>query len=128
MSQSAEQDLDELLASLPPSAWMLEGIDTPRNSWCVFAKKGGTSKTSMTLTLADALARFGLNVLVTDFDHQGNLSLGLDCSVNLVLTGTTKLGKKPEYEPDRFTIVEIIAADEDGVLDEGFSLVRLYLG
>jgi chromosome partitioning protein len=40
----------------------------------VLSQKGGTGKTTMVRTLADALRRLGLDVLAADLDPQGNLS------------------------------------------------------
>ena len=40
----------------------------------VLSQKGGTGKTTMVRTLADAFRRVGIDVLVADLDPQGNLS------------------------------------------------------
>lgn len=118
-----EEKQERLIQSLRPSSWITHHITTPRNVWAKVAKKGGTSKTSSTAIEADAFARLGLNVLVVDFDPQGNISLALDNEVQMVEAGTTKLGGKPLLEPDRNTIVEVVEADADGVVDDGFALV-----
>lgn len=123
MSETIEEQQEGILNQLPPSAWMRSGSTKIDNTWAVCVRKGGTSKTSGTLITADALARFGLNVLVIDADPQGNSSIGLDSEVRLVDAGVSKLGNKRIQEPDRLTIVEVIDADGDGVIDEGFQLV-----
>ena len=41
---------------------------------CLLARKGGTGKTTTTLSLAGALAQDGARVLCVDLDSQGSLS------------------------------------------------------
>ncbi|MEV0296997.1 ParA family protein [Nocardia sp. NPDC050710] len=122
MTQVEEEDRAVLLESLSPSAWIREGIEDPDNSVAILGKKGGVGKSSLTAMLADAAVRFGLNVLGIDGDPQGNLSVALDNEVNMVPTGNLKLGGQTEEIPDRDTLVEILEANQDGVVDEGFQL------
>jgi chromosome partitioning protein len=86
-------------------------------------RKGGAGKTTLILLLADALARFGLNVLVIDMDGQGNSSYGLGQEVRLVQVGTQRLGGRPVYEPEQLTVCEVIQSGEPGVIDEAITLV-----
>lgn len=57
------------------SEWMRRGVTTMKNVVAMMMRKGGAGKTTKTLLIADALSRFGLNVLVIDMDPQGNASL-----------------------------------------------------
>lgn len=111
-----------LVDELPPSAWMDAGIEAPRNAIAVLGKKGGTGKTSFTELLLDAAVRLGLNALGIDGDPQANLSLALNNRVTMVDSGRVGMGNRKVLEPDRFTLVEILDADEDGVVDQGFEL------
>lgn len=105
------------------SAWQRAGTTTMRNVIVVMMRKGGAGKTTTTLLTADALARFGLSVLVIDMDPQGNASLGLGASVKLVESGRSRIGNKPLLQPDRVTVCEVIESGEDGVADEAIEVV-----
>ncbi|MFE3105230.1 ParA family protein [Nocardia tengchongensis] len=122
MTQVEEEDRSAVLEGLPPSAWMRHGVSDPDNSVAILGKKGGVGKSSLTTMLADAAVRFGLNVLGIDGDPQGNLSFAFDNEVSMVPTGKTLLGGKVEEIPDRLTIVEVLDADQEGVVDEGFEI------
>ncbi|MEV0032809.1 AAA family ATPase [Nocardia sp. NPDC050793] len=122
MTDVAPTEGNTLLASLPDSAWIREGIEDPGNSLAILGKKGGTGKTTLTQLLLDAGVRFGLNMLGIDGDPQGNLSIALDNKVRMVDTGRVGLGNRKVLEPDRLTLVEVLLANEDGVVDEGFQL------
>ncbi|WP_084477345.1 ParA family protein [Actinokineospora enzanensis] len=123
MSEALDLERARLLAELPPSAWMTHEVEDPDNAVAVLAKKGGTSKTSFAAAALDACARFGLNALGIDVDPQGNLSIATDSEVQLVPSGKKALGNKEILLPDRDTIVEVLEADSDGVVDEGFQMV-----
>ncbi|MFD4406757.1 ParA family protein [Nocardia sp. NPDC058499] len=122
MTDVATEGNSALLSSLPESAWMRSGISDPDNSLAILGKKGGTGKTTLSQLILDAAVRFGLVALGIDGDPQGNLSIALDNEVTLLDTGKTGLGGKKVLEPDRFTLVDILDANEDGVIDEGFQL------
>ncbi|MGH8420747.1 MAG: ParA family protein [Pseudomonas fluorescens] len=107
---------------LAPSAWMKHGIAKPENAVVLTIRKGGPGKSSLTLMLADAFVRLGLNVLVIDTDPQGNATLGLDSKVKMVEGGQDRFGKSFEV-PDRFTVVDVIQNGEDGVLSEAVQIV-----
>jgi chromosome partitioning protein len=77
-------------------------------------RKGGAGKTTLILLLADALARFGLSVLVVDMDPQGNASIGLGREVRLIETGRTRIGNKPIMTPVANTISEVIDSGAEG--------------
>lgn len=106
-----------------PSAWLRDGTTTMANVIALMMRKGGAGKTTLTLLLADAIARFGLKVLVIDLDPQGNASIGLGHKVQLVETGTTRLGAKPVKEPTFPTVLEVIDADAEGVAEEAIQIV-----
>ncbi|WP_189239922.1 ParA family protein [Planomonospora parontospora] len=93
------------------------------NVIALMMRKGGAGKTTLLLLLADALARFGLRVLVVDLDPQGNASIGLGHKVELVETGTTRLGAKPILTPTVPTVVDVIEADEEGVATQAIQIV-----
>lgn len=123
MTEVETDERAEVIAQLPPSAWIRDGINDPKNSVAILGKKGGPGKTSLTQLIADAGVRLGLNILALDGDPQGNLSIALDSQVKLVPTGKIGLGGKQVMEPDRDTMVEVLEADTDGVIDEAFQLV-----
>ncbi|WP_435826740.1 ParA family protein [Nonomuraea dietziae] len=101
---------------------MRRGITTMKNVISVMMRKGGAGKTTKTLLLADALARFGLNVLVIDMDPQGNASLGLGRPVMMVAV-EARIGKSKLEEPDVLTVIEVINSGEDGVADEAIIII-----
>lgn len=104
------------------SEWMRRGITTMKNVVSVMMRKGGAGKTTQVLLLADALARFGLNVLVIDMDPQGNTSLGLGRPVKLVAV-EARIGKSGQQMPDVPTIIEVINSGEDGVADDAILFI-----
>jgi chromosome partitioning protein len=104
------------------SDWLRQGIEAIANVIVVLMRKGGAGKTTMTLLLADALARFGLSVLVVDMDPQGNSSLGLGREVQLVEVGKTRIGSRPIKAPADNTVCEVIESGEPGVADEAIML------
>jgi cellulose biosynthesis protein BcsQ len=122
MTDVEVMDSASLIEGLPSSAWLREGVVDPDNVVAVLGKKGGPGKTSKTQNLVDAAVRMGLNVLVLDGDPQGNISLALDCKVKQVSTGKRGLGGKLLLEPDRLTMVEVLDADQDGVVDEAVQM------
>ncbi|MDP9850347.1 ParA family protein [Streptosporangium lutulentum] len=93
------------------------------NVIALMMRKGGAGKTTLTLLLADALARFGLRVLVIDLDPQGNASIGLGKKVQLETSGTTRLGGKAIMTPTTPTVIEVIDADADGIASEAIQIV-----
>jgi len=105
------------------SAWQRARINAVSNVVVVMMRKGGAGKTSVTLLTADALARVGLNVLVVDMDPQGNASLGLNKSVNLVEAGRSRIGHQTLFAPDKVTVCEVIESGQDGVADEAITIV-----
>ncbi|MEU7942507.1 ParA family protein [Microbispora bryophytorum] len=105
------------------STWLAHDIKSVANVVALMMRKGGAGKTTLTLLLADALARFGLHVLVVDLDPQGNSSIGLGHKVVLEQTGETKLGKKPIMTPTEPTVLEVIEADTEGVADDAIQIV-----
>lgn len=123
MSDTTSTSDVALYRKLPPSAWMTAGIERPRNVWAVNVKKGGTSKTTLALLLVDSAMRFGLNVCCVDFDPQGDSSAVLRSQVKLKEAGATALGGKKLMIPTTNTVVEVIQADADGVVDEAFQIV-----
>jgi cellulose biosynthesis protein BcsQ len=104
------------------SEWMRRGITTMKNVVSVMMRKGGAGKTTKVLLLADALARFGLNVLVIDMDPQGNASTGLGRKVNMVPV-EARIGKSALDEPDVLTVIEVINSGEEGVADEAILII-----
>jgi cellulose biosynthesis protein BcsQ len=100
------------------SAWMRAGITEVYNTVVVMMRKGGAGKTTLTLLLADALARFGLNVLIAEVDPQGDVSTALGNEVELEQVGTTRIGGAPRYEPTVNTMVEVMESGEPGVIEE----------
>jgi chromosome partitioning protein len=108
---------------IPQSAWLSGDGTDAQNVVAVAIRKGGTGKTSLTLQLADAFARLGLNVLVIDTDPQGNTSMILGHKVRMVPAGTDRFGK-PLEAPDRFTVVDVIENGEDGVVDDAVQKVE----
>lgn len=122
MTDVASSETDPLSKTLPDSAWIREGVKDPDNSLAVLGKKGGTGKTTQAQLLLDAGVRFGLNMLGLDGDPQGSLSIALGNKVQMVDTGRVGLGNKKILEPDRLTVVEVLLANEDGVVDDGFQL------
>jgi chromosome partitioning protein len=104
------------------SGWMRAELATVANVVVVLMRKGGAGKTTVTLLLADALARFGLSVLVIDMDPQGNSSIGLGREVQLVEVGRTRVGSKPIMSPAENTVCEVIESGEPGVADEAITL------
>jgi chromosome partitioning protein len=108
--------------SLPASAWLTHDVQDVRNTVVKVIRKGGPGKTSVTLLLADALARLGLNALVIDTDPQGNASMTLRSKVHLVPEGTDRFGKQL-MAPDRFTVVDVIENGEPGVVDDAVQIV-----
>jgi cellulose biosynthesis protein BcsQ len=111
----------EPYAPAVPSAWLRSDLTVVRNVINLMIRKGGGGKTTFARLLADALARFGLNVLVLDMDSQGNASLAFDRTVTLSQTGVSKLGNQPIMEPDVLTIVEVLASGAPGVLSAAVS-------
>jgi chromosome partitioning protein len=105
------------------SEWIRAGIKAIINVVVIMMRKGGAGKTTLTLLLADALARFGVNVLVVDMDPQGNASIGLGKKVQLVPAGKARLGSQPIMEPEELTVVEVIDSGEPGVADEAVTVV-----
>jgi len=104
------------------SEWQRQQITAAANVIVVLMRKGGAGKTTMTLLLADALARFGLSVLVIDMDPQGNSSIGLGREVQLIEVGKTRIGSKPIKAPADNTVCEVIESGEPGVADEAIAL------
>jgi cellulose biosynthesis protein BcsQ len=105
------------------SEWLRRDIAAASNVIVIMMRKGGAGKTTMTLLLADALARFGLSVLVVDMDPQGNSSIGLGKHVELVEVGRTRIGDRPILEPTELTVCEVIDSGEPGVADEAIAMV-----
>lgn len=105
------------------SEWLRRGIHTATNVVAVMMLKGGAGKTSLTLLIADALARFGASVLVIDMDPQGNSCIGFGQPVRLVPQGTSRIGNRPVMVPHTNTVIEVIDSGEPGVLDEAITLV-----
>ncbi|MEU6562572.1 ParA family protein [Nocardia nova] len=122
MTEVDVSDSSTLISNLRPSAWMREGIKDPDNTIAILGKKGGPGKTSLAQNVIDAAVRMGLNVLALDGDPQGNLSIALDSQVQRIDTGKTSIGGKKVLEPDRLTMVEVLAEDADGVIDEAVQL------
>jgi cellulose biosynthesis protein BcsQ len=122
--ENTNEPTDEQIAEVEQivSEWMRRGITTMKNVVAVMMRKGGAGKTTKTLLLADALARFGLNVLVIDMDPQGNTSLGLGRPVMLVAV-EARIGKTAEQRPELPTIIEVINSGEEGVADDAILLI-----
>jgi chromosome partitioning protein len=89
----------------------------------VMMRKGGAGKTSLTLMLADALARLGLNILVVDLDPQGNSSYGFGKEVILVPDGQPGFGGRQKYVPKDYTVCEVIDSGAPGIADYAISMV-----
>ncbi|GAA4986383.1 hypothetical protein GCM10023334_117690 [Nonomuraea thailandensis] len=104
------------------SEWMRRGVTTMKNVVAMMMRKGGAGKTTKTLLIADALSRFGLNVLVIDMDPQGNASLGFGRPVRMVAV-EARIGKAKLEEPDVLTVIEVINSGEAGVADEAIIIV-----
>lgn len=104
------------------SHWLQQAITAVANVLVILMRKGGAGKTTATLLLADALARFGLSVLVVDMDPQGNSSIGLGREVQLIEIGRTRIGNKPIKAPADNTVCEVIESGEPGVADEAITL------
>ncbi len=111
-------------ATLPQSGWLRYATPpaTVRNVVANVIRKGGAGKTTECLLTADALARMGLNVLLIDIDPQGNLSSAAGCKVQLVPGEKTRLNQQT-FEPDRFTVVDVIDSGEAGVAAEAVQIV-----
>jgi cellulose biosynthesis protein BcsQ len=103
------------------SAWLDTDAEA-NNAVAVVMRKGGAGKTTTVLNQADALARFGLSVLVVDMDPQGNASIGLGRKVHLIETGRTRVGNKPIKTPKAVTVCEVIESGERGVADAAIAL------
>ncbi len=106
------------------SAWTRHQIAAAMNVIVVMMRKGGAGKTTLVLLLADALARFGLNVLVVDMDPQGNASSGLGRAVVLRQVGTSRIGNRAVMQPVDLTVCEVIESGERGVADEAIALAE----
>src|ERR1019366_7745982 len=104
------------------SHWLQQAITAVANVLVILMRKGGAGKTTATLLLADALARFGLSVLVVDMDPQGNSSIGLGREVQLSESGRTSIGNRPIKAPADNTVCEVIESGEPGVADEAITL------
>lgn len=100
------------------SAWLRAGFTEVYNTVVVMMRKGGAGKTTLTLLIADALARFGLNVLVAEVDPQGDASTALGNEVELERVGTTRIGGTPIYQPTVNTMVEVMESGAPGVIEE----------
>ena len=105
------------------SEWLRQQAADALNVIVVMMRKGGAGKTTATLLLADALARFGLSVLIVDMDPQGNSSYGLGKKVQLVEVSRTRIGDKAIYEPQEITVCEVLESGEPGVADEAIAVV-----
>ncbi|MEV1002682.1 ParA family protein [Nonomuraea sp. NPDC050202] len=105
------------------SEWMARGITDMKHVISVMMRKGGAGKSTLTLLLADALIRFGLNVLIIDMDPQGNACTGLGRKV-LMRAVEARIGRSTLEEPDVNTVIEVIQSGEPGVADEAILLIN----
>src|SRR5215470_6807288 len=121
--QAAPPAADQPESTEVTSEWLRRGIAAAQNVVVIMMRKGGAGKTTMTLLLADALARFGLSVLVVDMDPQGNSSIGLGKHVELREVGRTRIGDRAILEPMELTVCEVIESGEPGVADEAIAIV-----
>jgi chromosome partitioning protein len=62
----------------------------------IFNHKGGTGKTTTTVSLAAGLAARGLRVLLVDTDSQGNVGVSLGVKLEKTLYHVLVMGAKPE--------------------------------
>ncbi|MGI5292895.1 ParA family protein [Nonomuraea polychroma] len=119
-----QEPAEEIAPETTLSAWQQLQIAAVANVVALMMRKGGAGKTSLTLLLADALARFGLRVLVIDLDPQGNASIGLGHKVQLEeAPSKTRLGSRPAMQPTEPTVLEVIDADTAGIIDEAIQIV-----
>jgi chromosome partitioning protein len=80
-------------ASAPTSLPARKGIHAPQRL-AVFNHKGGTGKTTTSVSVAAGLAARGLKVLLVDTDSQGNVAVSLDVKPQTSLYHVVVMGMK----------------------------------
>ena len=80
---------------VPPSAPRAVSKTHAPKRLAIFNHKGGTGKTTTTVSLAAGLAARGLKVLLVDTDSQGNLAVSFNSKVERSLYHVLVMGLKP---------------------------------
>jgi chromosome partitioning protein len=78
-----------------PAGYKRKPFAGPRHL-AIFNHKGGTGKTTTTVSIAAGLAARGLRVLLVDTDSQGNVAVSLGVKLEKTLYHVLVMGVKPE--------------------------------
>ena len=81
-------------APVPVVAPLRRAFHAPRRL-AIFNHKGGTGKTTTSVTIAAGLAARGLRVLLVDTDSQGNVSVSLGAKADRTLYHVLVMGTRP---------------------------------
>ena len=91
---AAEPALRATVESIAASVRVRKDLDGPRRL-AIFNHKGGTGKTTTTVSIAAGLAARGLKVLLVDTDSQGNVGVSFGVKVEKSLYHVLVMGLKP---------------------------------